>query len=153
MPSADFERSLAVAQCPADCWDVLIDVERVGGWVTVVGEIREVDHLANYETVLEDQFGPFKLKADLDVAVTDLDEGTSISFRAKGEDRQVSASIVVNASLLLEPSGSGTTIHVKGRWSVLGTVATMGSGTIRKKAEAIIEEFFTAASVALGSQP
>ncbi len=145
MPSADFERSLDVSQSPAECWGVLIDVERIASWVSVVGEVKELEHLKTYSAVLVDQFGPFKLKADLDITVTELDEGTSIAFRAKGEDRQVSTSIIVDGGLALEPGGTGTTIHVKGRWNVIGTVATMGSGTIRKKADQIMEEFFTAA--------
>lgn len=149
MPSADFERSLTVSRSPADCWGALTDVGTVAGWVTVVGEVEEIEHLASYRAVLEDQFGPFKLKADLDISVTDLDEGSSISFRAKGEDRAVSTSIVVDGTLALQPQGSGTMIHVKGRWNVIGTVATMGSGTIRKKADTIMEEFFTAAEAEL----
>ncbi len=149
MPSAEFERSLGVSRSPADCWGVLTDVQRVADWVTVVGEVRELEHLESYEALLEDQFGPFKLRADLDIRVTDLAEGTSIGFRAKGEDRAVSTSIIVDGTLSLEPTANGTTIHVKGKWNVIGTVATMGSGTIRKKADAIMEEFFTAAGAEL----
>ncbi len=128
---------------------MLTDVGTVAGWVTVVGEVSETEHLKTYGAVLEDQFGPFKLKADLDIEVTDLDAGTSIAFRAKGQDRQVATSIIVDATLSLGPSGSGTAIHVKGRWNVIGTVATMGSGTIRKKADHIMEEFFAAAEAEL----
>jgi len=149
MPSADFERALTVGRSPADCWGVLTDVKKVAEWVTVVGEVDEIDHLQAYRAVLADQFGPFKLKADLDITVTDLDEGSSIAFRAKGEDRQVSTSIVVDGTMALQPADTGTTIHVKGRWNVIGTVATMGSGTIRKKADTIMEEFFSAAEAEL----
>ena len=145
MPSAEFERSLDVGRPPAECWEVLTDVQRVANWVSVVGDVDEIDHLQSYGAVLEDQFGPFKLRADLDIKVTDLDEGHSIAFRAKGEDRAVSTSIVVDGTLALQPAESGTTIHVKGRWNVIGTVATMGGGTILKKADTIMEEFFAAA--------
>ena len=101
MPSAEFEQSLDVKQSSAECWEVLTNVELVAGWVSVVGEVAEVEHLSSYTAVLVDQFGPFKLKADLDIQVTDLDEGTSIAFRARGEDRQVSTSIIVDGSLAL----------------------------------------------------
>ncbi|HUF96361.1 MAG TPA: SRPBCC domain-containing protein [Acidimicrobiia bacterium] len=145
MPSGDFEGSLSVEHSPADCWGVLTDVHRVSKWVSVVGEVTEVEHLKGYAAVLEDQFGPFKLKADLDIQVTDLDEGNSISFKAKGKDRQVATTIIVDATLSLQPSDRGTQIMVRGRWNVIGTVATMGSGTIRKKADSIMDEFFSAA--------
>lgn len=149
MPSGDFEGSLVVGHSPEECWGVLTDVKRVATWVTVVGEVTELEHLDSYTAVLEDQFGPFKLKADLDVEVIDLDEGASISFKAKGQDRQVATTIIVDASLSLSPGGDKTEILVKGRWNVIGTVATMGSGTIRKKADAIMKEFFSAAEAEL----
>lgn len=150
MPSGDFEGSLDVKHSPEECWGVLTDVNRVAKWVTVVGEVAEIERLQSYSAVLEDQFGPFKLKADLDIQVTDLDEGKSIAFKAKGQDRQVSTTIIVDADLSLKPTEAGTEILVKGKWNVIGTVATMGSGTIRKKADTIMEEFFTAARQELG---
>lgn len=149
MPSSDFEGSLNVEHSPGECWGVLTDVQRIANWVSVVGEVTEHEHLSRYAAVLEDQFGPFKLKADLDIEVTELDEGKSISFRAKGQDRQVGTTIIVDGSLGLERADSGTTINVKGRWNVIGTVATMGSGTIKKKADVIMNEFFAAASAEL----
>lgn len=145
MPSAEFSRSLDVSRSQQDCWEVLTDVQRVAGWVTVVGDVQEVERLERYTAVLEDRFGPFSLKADVSVAVTDVEEGRTVAFRAKGRDRQVATSIDVDAHLALEPTDSGTTIAVHGKWTVLGTVATMGSGTIRKKADTIVEEFFAAA--------
>lgn len=128
---------------------MLTDVYQVAGWVSVVGEVRELEHLSRYEVVLHDEFGPFKLNADLTVEVTDVEEGRSLRFIANGSDRQVSTNISVNARLTLVPAESGTSIEVEGRWSVLGTVATMGAGTIQKKADIIVEEFFTSAAATL----
>lgn len=132
-----------------ECWGVLTDVYQVAGWVSVVGEVRELEHLSRYEVVLHDEFGPFKLNADLTVEVTDVEEGRSLRFIANGSDRQVSTNISVNARLTLVSAESGTSIEVEGRWSVLGTVATMGAGTIQKKADTIVEEFFTSAAATL----
>lgn len=152
MPSDKFNRSMAVKRSPEECWAVLTDVSRVAGWVTVVGEVEEIEHLQTYGAVLHDEFGPFKLNADLSIEVTDLEEGKAIRFKAKGTDRQVSTNISVDASLRLQQAEEGTTIEVDGQWTVIGTVATMGAGTIRKKAETIIEEFFGSAGDELGAQ-
>lgn len=149
MPSDQFNRTLDVARPPGECWSVLTDVERVAGWVTVVNELREVEHLKTYQAELADQFGPFKLRADVDVEVTEIEEKRSIRFTGSGKDRHVGTTITVDAHMTLEPSQPGTTISVDGTYHVLGTVATMGTSTIRKKADTIIEEFFTAAASAL----
>jgi carbon monoxide dehydrogenase subunit G len=62
----------------------------------------------------------------------------------------VGTTISVDARMALQPSGSGTLLRVDGSYQVLGSVATMGGSTIRKKADTIIEEFFAAAEDALG---
>ena len=150
MPSAQFDRSLEVESSPGECWDVITDVNRVAEWVSVVGTVEEVEPLSRYTAVLEDSFGPFKLRADLDVEVTEFVENESIRFVCSGQDRQVGTTIGVDARMALQPSGSGTLIRVDGSYHVLGSVATMGGSTIRKKADTIIEEFFAAAEDALG---
>ncbi len=145
MPSATFERAIRVAASPEACWSVLIDVDTVAGWVSVVHAVQEIEHLATYSAVLADRFGMFNLKADLAVKVVGVEEGRRVRFRAEGKDRQVNTHINVEAELRLEPTDDGTVIAVEGRYNVLGTVATMGAGTIKKKADTILEEFFTAA--------
>ena len=149
MPSDRFERSLRVSRSPEECWQVLTDVQRVAEWVTVVGDVTEIERLANYQAVLSDSFGPFNLNADVAVEVIELDEGNSIRFMGGGKDRSVGTSISVDARMALQPDGTGTIIAVDGSWNVIGTVATMGGGTIRKKADAIVDEFFTTAEAEL----
>ena len=151
MPSANFERTLAVTSSPEECWKVLTDVAQVAGWVTVVGEVQEVAPLDSYQAVLTDRFGPFQLNADVEVKVVDVEEGRRIRFKARGSDRQVGTNITVDAEMALETDDSGTTkICISGTYGVVGTVATMGAGTIRKKADTIVEEFFAAAERVLG---
>ena len=68
MPSASFERTLDVTSSPEEGWKVLTDVAHVAGWVTVVREVHEVEHLESYRAVLTDRFGPFELNADVEAA-------------------------------------------------------------------------------------
>jgi carbon monoxide dehydrogenase subunit G len=149
MPTARFERTLDVNSSAEDTWKVLTDVQRVGGWVSVVGAVEEIEPLATYKTTLTDRLGPFRLHADLDVKVVELEEGRRIRLRAEGRDRQVGTHLSVDAELTLLTEDGRTRIAVSGSYSVVGSVAAMGAGTIRKKADTIIEEFFTAAADAL----
>ncbi len=149
MPSDQFERSLRVGRSPEECWQVLTDVQRVADWVTVIGSVEEIEPLSKYEAVLSDSFGPFNLNADVKVDVIELDEGHSIRFKGGGKDRSVGTSISVDARMAVERDGAGTLIEVAGSWNVIGTVATMGGGTIRKKADAIVDEFFETAEAEL----
>lgn len=144
MPSGQLSRKLDVAVSPSECWSVLTDVHRVAGWVSIAHEVEEVERLESYSVVLRDKFGPFRLNADMDVEVTDVETEKRIRFRGTGTDRSVGTTISVDASMELTPTDEGTSIQVEGSYQVVGTVASMGSSTIKKKADTIVEEFFEA---------
>jgi uncharacterized protein len=147
VPVAQFERTISVGADAASCWEILTDVERVAGWVSIVGGVDEREHLRSYGALLEDRMGPFRLRADLDIQVRDVVEGRSISLRAEGEDRQVASRIAVDATLCIDPDGPGerSTVSVEGTYEVTGKIATLGASMIRSKARKLLDEFFSAA--------
>lgn len=142
MPSVDFSRTLTVPATPETAWATVTDVDRVAGWVTVVGSVVELEPLSRYSAVLADRLGPFKLSANLAVSVTHLDPPRSIAFLADGEDRQVASRIKIEAQLSISPLTEGCEIDVAGNYEVTGRVANLGSSMIRAKGEKILDEFF-----------
>ena len=152
MPRSEFRRELTVVASPEQSWKTLTDVPLLVSWVSIVEGATEIEPLGKYTAVLMDRLGPFKLRADLDIVVTALDEGRSISFRASGEDRQVGSRLVIEATMDIEPAATeGSVARFAGFYEVTGRVASMGSGTINKKADKIMGEFFAAAEKALGT--
>jgi uncharacterized protein len=150
MPTVDFERSVQVDASPHEVWEKLTTPELVADWVSIVDDVREIERLSRYTAVLTDRLGPFRLSADLEIAVADIEEQKQITFRADGEDRQVASRIQVQATMALAETDNGTDIGVKGRYEVTGRVATLGSSMIRAKGDKILQEFFAAASRELG---
>jgi carbon monoxide dehydrogenase subunit G len=151
VPRSEFHRELAVSAAPETTWQTLTDVPRLVGWVGIVEDAVELDPLAHYTAVLMDRLGPFKLRADLDIVVSDVVPGESLRVRAEGEDRQVGSRLQIEATMALAPEGSGTRVVFDGMYEVTGKVASMGSGTINKKAEKIMGEFFAATQAELGA--
>lgn len=152
MPRSRFHRELSVAASPEESWAALTDVPRLVGWVTIVEDAQEIEPLSRYTAVLMDRLGPFKLRADLEITLSDVEVGRSLAVRAAGEDRQVGSRLTIEATLGIEPrEQGGTAVTVDGVYEVTGKVASMGPGTINKKAEKIMDEFFAAAGSALGT--
>jgi carbon monoxide dehydrogenase subunit G len=151
MPRTEFHRDLHIKSSPADSWDALVDVPRLVGWVSIVDNAVELEPLSKYTAVLMDRLGPFKLRADLDVTVSDVEPGHSLKVKAVGEDRQVGSRLLVLASLEVRPEDQGSTVVVDGVYEVTGKVASMGPGTINKKAQKVLDEFFGAAGEELGT--
>lgn len=152
MPRSEFGRELTVSAPPARAWETLIDVPVLVSWISVLEQAEEQEHLQKYTAVLLDRLGPFKLRADLAITLSDVRTEEHVTVHAEGEDRQVGSRLVVDATLDLEPAGDGgTTVRVDGVYEVTGKVAAMGGGTINKKAEKIISEFFSNAEKVLGA--
>lgn len=150
MPRTEFHRDLPVKADAAQTWDAMIDVPRLVGWVSVVEDAVELEPLSKYTAVLMDRLGPFKLRADLDVTVSEVNPGRSLRVRASGEDRQVGSRLLVLATMQVRPEEHGSCIVVDGVYEVTGKVASMGPGTINKKAQKVLDEFFGAAAGELG---
>ena len=149
MPAEDFEHQAVVAAGRDRCWDALTDVERLVGWVPILSDAVELAPLERYSAVLTDKLGPFSLRADLTIDITEIEPGRHIGLVAEGRDRQLDSRIYVMGHLELESVGSGTAVHVQGRYEVTGRVATFGAPMIRMKAGKIIGAFFAGLTDAL----
>lgn len=144
-------REIAVSADADRAWTVLTDVPLLVSWISVVEQGVQITPLEKYSAVLMSRLGPFKLRADLDITLTDVEVGRHVLMRAEGEDRQVGSRVVVAVALdIVESDQSGLVVRAAGTYEVTGRVASMGSGTIRKKADTILDEFFGHVALSLG---
>jgi carbon monoxide dehydrogenase subunit G len=148
-----FDHELTVDAPPQRAWAVLTDVPRLVDWVDVLEAAQEVEPPGRYTAVLSDSMGPFRMRADLDVVVRDIEVGTFLALRADGEDRQVGSRLLVEVTMTISPrQDGGTTVRVAGWYEVTGRVAAMGTGSIAKKAQRILDDFVAHAGEALGER-
>ena len=144
-----FHRELTVAATVAQAWAVLTDVSALTGWISIVSTAEQVAYLERYRAVLEDQMGPFRLRADLDITVTEVHPEARVTVIARGEDRQVGSRITVKATMALAANPNGTTLTLEGQYEVNGRIASLGTAAIKKKAQIILDEFVHHAGVEL----
>ena len=115
MAQESFERTLEVYASRSTAWALLIDMDRVTSWVSVIGAVRQVQPLALYYVVLADRLGPFRLRADLTVSVSNVEEPVTLDVHVQGEDRQIASRIEVFATLNLRALETTTLIDVRGQ--------------------------------------
>jgi carbon monoxide dehydrogenase subunit G len=147
----DVARTVRVAARPEAAWAALLDFPRVASWLPVVRDLREVEPLRRYTTVLEDRLGPFAMRADLQIDVAADASQRRLRVSGAGEDRQVASRISAALDLAVVPQGEGSDIVVSGRYEITGRIATLGAGAIRKKGEKVLEDFFANVSRELGA--
>jgi uncharacterized protein len=132
-------------------WETVGDIPTVLSWISIVGSAEEVEPDSRYRAVLEDRLGPFRLRADLDIDVTEREPARRIRARADGEDRQIGSRLIIEVELALEEDDGGTAVDVHGSYEVTGRPASLGASSIRKKASKILAEFFASAERALAA--
>jgi uncharacterized protein len=120
---------------------VLTDVDQMATWVDIVHDVVTHQPLVSYSATIEDRVGPFRLRADLAVSVTDSVEARRVEFEASGRDRQVGSHLRIQAAMELEPEEGGTRVRFHGSYAVEGRVATLGAPMIHRKATAILDKF------------
>jgi carbon monoxide dehydrogenase subunit G len=146
----EFAETLVLQAPPARVWETVSDIATVLSWISIVEDVEEVEPEERYRIVLVDKLGPFKLRADIDVGVTERIEGRSIRARGDGEDRQIGSRLIIEVAMALAEDGAGTKLDVSGSYEVTGRPAALGAGSIRKKASAILSEFFASAERGVG---
>jgi carbon monoxide dehydrogenase subunit G len=148
----DFQETVRLDAPRAQVWGTVSDIPAVLGWISIVESVREVEPGRRYSAVLQDRLGPFKLRADLDIAVDERDEQRLIRAHGAGEDRQIGSRLIIDVTMALAESDAGTSVDVAGSYEVTGRPATLGAGSIRKKAGKVLSEFFGSAERAMAGQ-
>lgn len=142
MADYEFDRTTNLPAAPETIWQRITDIPLLVGWISVLHDAREVDRLKRYAAVIEDKVGMFRLRADLDIRVTDVEEQRRITLQAEGRDRQVGSRISIAATVQLDPALDGTRLRVSGRYGITGNAATLGASAVKRKGTKVLDEFF-----------
>lgn len=147
----DVARTVRIAASADAAWAALLDFQRVASWLSVIRDLREVEPLRRYTTVLEDRVGPFALRADLVVDVISDTDARLLRVAGSGEDRQIASRISATLEIAVLAEETGSSVVVTGRYEITGRIATLGAGAIRKKGDKVLEGFFANLTRELGA--
>ena len=122
-------------------WNFLMDVPRVARCVPGVETIEAVDD-HGYRGRLGVRIGPIRLSLDGTVTVEEEDLAAwRARMRADANDRRLGGGIRARMTLALTPADHGTRLSIETDLAVLGKIGEFGQPIIRKKADALLEEF------------
>ena len=122
-------------------WDFLMDVPAVGRCVPGVEGVEAIDANA-YRGSLRVNVGPIRLSLHGTMTVDEQDRAAwRARMRAEANDRRVGGGIRALMSLTLASENGGTRLRIDTDLTVLGRIGEFGQPVIRKKADALLEEF------------
>ena len=123
-------------------WDFLMQAENVARCLTGVEALKQLDQ-DNYEGTLRVKVGPISLalQGTLQVEARDREQWHG-AMRAEAKDRRLGGGLRAHLSMDLRDKGpTETEMCVTLEAHMLGKIGEFGQPVIRKKADAMLQEF------------
>ena len=148
----NLSQTLTLTATQEDAWSLLRDTKRLAGLIPGIENIVSDERIAersNGESPQEkhvarvvERVGPFRLALNLEVRIVNAVQPSLLQAELSGSDSngQNRLSGTLRAELkTLEPAG--TLLSVDASVEVLGKLATLGAGPIRRRANELFAEF------------
>jgi hypothetical protein len=122
-------------------WDLLMEIPQVAQCIPGVESVEPVD-ADSYRGTLKIQVGPIRLSLNGTIVVEERDRGARrASMRAEASDKRVGGGVRARMTMTLIPGERDTTLSVSTDVAILGKLGEFGQPIIKKKADAMMQEF------------
>lgn len=148
-----FTQSCIITASREAVWDFLMNMENVARCLPGVEDVKQVDE-TTYDGMLRLKFGPISLalQGTISVEARDRDQWHG-AMRAEAKDRKLGGGVRAHMEMdLLGKSADTTEMQVRLEAHVLGKIGEFGQPVMRKKADAMLQEFARQVSQQLSSK-
>jgi carbon monoxide dehydrogenase subunit G len=137
----EFSREISVAVPPEKVWAFLWDLDRMARCIPGCREAREIEPHKRYEALVSERVGPFKVQFPLDIDIVEAQAPARLRAVATGRDNSVGSSVKVRLDLDIVGDAGRTSLSIHADVSVLGKLAMLGHGVIKRKSDEIMTQF------------
>jgi carbon monoxide dehydrogenase subunit G len=148
-----FTQSCTITASREAVWDFLMDMENIAHCLPGVQDIRQVD-AETYDGTLRIKMGPIALALQGTITVEAKDRAQwHGAMRAEAKDRKLGGGVRARLGMdLLEKGIAETEMHVTLEAHVLGKIGEFGQPVMRKRADAMLQDFAHQVSERLASR-
>jgi carbon monoxide dehydrogenase subunit G len=136
-----FEKAVQIDVPREKVWNFIWDVDRFISCVPGCKEAKTVEAGKLYSATMVEKVGPFRVEFPTTIEVLERDELTRIKARASGSDNKIGSRMKVDLDVNLKPDGETTQLAFVADVDILGKLAALGHGIIKRKAEQVLDEF------------
>jgi carbon monoxide dehydrogenase subunit G len=137
-----FTQSCIIAAGREAVWDFLMDMQNIAACLPGVEDVRQIDE-ETYDGMVRIKMGPIALALQGTLYVEAKDRGQwHGAMRAEAKDRKLGGGLRARLGMhLLEKGAAETEMRVTLEANVLGKIGEFGQPVMRKKADAMLQEF------------
>lgn len=136
-----FEKQVEIHAPREKVWNFIWDVDRFIACVPGCKEAKTLEEGKRYSATMVEKVGPFRVEFPTTIEVLEREEGTRIKAQASGADHKIGSRMKVDLDVNLKGDGDRTTLSFVAGVDVLGKLAALGHGIIKRKADQVLDEF------------
>ncbi|MGH7825091.1 MAG: CoxG family protein [Candidatus Binatia bacterium] len=136
-----FEKEVEIQAPKEKVWNFIWDVDRFIACVPGCKEAKTLEAGKLYSATMVEKVGPFRVEFPTTIEVLEREELTRIKARAAGADNKIGSRMKIDLDVNLKGEGDKTTLGFIADVDILGKLAALGHGIIKRKADQVLDEF------------
>jgi uncharacterized protein len=139
--SLQFQKEVEISAPREKVWRFIWDVDRFIACVPGCKEAKTVEEGKRYAATMVEKVGPFKVEFPTTIEVLEREELTHIKAQASGADNKIGSRMKLDLDVNLREQGDKTVLGFTAGVDILGKLAALGHGIIKRKADQVLDEF------------
>lgn len=135
-----FEGNLLITRPVEKVWEFLWDIEKMSRCIPGCQGVKTLVEREKYELSVKDNVGPIMVQFAMLADVKKMEPLKRLEISLEGKDFKAGG-VRQTMVLALTPKGNHTEIGFETNINVFGRLGTLGYPFVKKKAEAVIQEF------------
>jgi hypothetical protein len=144
-----FEKEVEIHAPKEKVWNFIWDVNRFIACVPGCKEARTIEAGKRYAAVMTERVGPFRVEFPTTIEVLEREEMSRIKAQASGADNKIGSRMKIDLDVSLREEGDKTKLSFVAGVDILGKLAALGHGIIKRKADQVLDDFAQAVKTQL----
>ena len=136
-----FHKEVEIRAPREKVWNFIWDVDRFISCLPGCKEAKIIEEGKRYTATMVEKVGPFKVEFPTTIEVLEKDELTRIKAQASGADNKIGSRMKVELEVNLKGEGEATSLSFVAGVDIVGKLAALGHGIIKRKADQVLDEF------------
>src|SRR5580765_391510 len=147
--SLQFQKEVEILAPREKVWQFIWDVDRFIACVPGCKDAKTIEAGKRYAATMVEKVGPFKVEFPTTIEVLEREELTRIKAQASGADNKIGSRMKLDLDVHLRGEGDKTILGFVAGVDILGKLAALGHGIIKRKADQVLDEFAQAVKTKL----
>jgi len=136
-----FQKEVEILAPREKVWQFIWDVDRFIACVPGCKDAKTLEEGKRYSAIMTEKVGPFKVEFPTTIEVLEREELTRIKAQASGADNKIGSRMKIELDVNLRSEGDRTVLGFIAGVDILGKLAALGHGIIKRKADQVLDEF------------